>query len=378
MFKRISLLLISAAIISSLPMAHGANVAETASAAPSSDLQLAAAASALVRQQCERDEYSGAALIAREGRIVFESACGEASKRYHVPNNIETKFNIASLGKMFTAVAIAQLVESGRVSWDDKISKFVDASWLPASVTNRITIAQLLNHSSGLPEFLIREDVRNRSRALYRELADMRPLIQGIEPSFQPGSRYSYNNTGYLLLGVVIEQVSGENYFDYIRKHIYQPAGMNQSDSYALDEPVENLATGYMTNAPKRKESTFAGLLRGSAFGCGYSTVHDLLRFSRALKNGSLIRQETLQTLWQNHAPEVTQKGGGYGYGFELRPGTAGQIVGHSGQFPGVLARFDMHPDKDQVVILLSNYDSWFLLADKIEELLTQTRQTQQ
>lgn len=338
-----------------------------------SDAKLAVAVDSLVQQKCARDDFSGAVLIARQGRIVVESVCGEASKRYHANNNLDTKFNIASVGKMFTAIAIAQLVETGKVSYNDKVSKFVDASWLPAKVTNQLTIAQLLNHTSGLPEFLNTSNARNRSRALYRELVDMKPLLEGISPAFQPGTRYAYSNTGYLLLGVIIERASGENYFDYVRKHIFKVAGMNDSDSYALDELVENLATPYMmAQPPRRRDATFEGVLRGSAFGCGYSTVRDLLRFNEALKKGSLLKPASLQALWQNQLPEATEKGGGYGYGFELRTSKAGRIVGHSGQFPGIAANFDFYPDQDQVMILLSNYDPESSLHSKIEDLMTQ------
>ncbi|MBR7784606.1 serine hydrolase domain-containing protein, partial [Undibacterium luofuense] len=109
------------------------------------------------------DEFSGAVLIAKHGQVLFESVCGEASQRYHVPNKLDTKFNIASVGKMFTAVAIAQLVQAGRLSYDDTLDKFLDASWLPVAVSKRITVSQLLNHTSGLPEFLSRAKARHSS-----------------------------------------------------------------------------------------------------------------------------------------------------------------------------------------------------------------------
>lgn len=334
---------------------------------------LASKTKAMVLEQCRRDEFSGAVLVAKGGSIITEAVCGEASKRYHVPNKIDTKFNLASVGKMFTAVAIAQLAEAGKLDYQDKISKYVDASWMPASVTERITVAQLLAHSSGLAEFIGQERVRNRSRALYRELDDLKPLLQGMKPEFAPGTRYYYSNTGYVLLGVIVQKVSGQNYFDYVRQHIYQVAGMSDSDSYFLDEPVENLAMGYMSvggAARNSREATFAGLLRGFSFGCGYSTVHDLLLFSQALQNGKLIKPETLQILWQNHAPEPTPKKGGYGYGFELGFSGAGPVVGHSGGFPGVTSNVNFLPDSGHVVITLSNYMLDFPMGEKIVDLI--------
>jgi CubicO group peptidase (beta-lactamase class C family) len=343
-----------------------------AQATADNDAQLAAEITTLFRQQCSSDTYSGAILVARQGKVLTEAACGEASKRYHVPNNVDTRFNIASVGKMFTAVAIAQLAEAGKLAYEDSLDKYLDASWLPAEAASKITIAQLLAHSSGLPD--ITEDARavNSSRALYRELSDMKPLVHSYQPSFQPGSRYAYSNTGYLLLGAVIEKVAGQNYYDYIRQHIYQPAGMTHSDSYPLDEPVENLAMSYTTSYQGQahaREATFDGLLRGAPFGCGYSTLHDLLNFAQALQDGKLLKPESLQALWQNHAPSLSDSQG-YGYGFELRTGATGRVIGHSGQFPGVAARFDMYRDRGMVVIALSNYDRGYPMAGKIEDMI--------
>lgn len=374
MFKHISCLVFSGLASFTVGMTQAADTV-TLSAV---DQQLRQEVGALLQKKCERDEFSGAVLIAKHGQVLFESVCGEASQRYHVPNKLDTKFNIASVGKMFTAVAIAQLVEAGRLSYDDKLDKFLDVSWLPAAVSKRITVGQLLNHTSGLPEFLSRAKARHSSRAMYKELVDMKPLLEGLTPSFPPGTRYSYSNTGYLLLGAIIEKLSGENYFSYVRQHIYQPAGMQNSDSYALDDPVDNLAMGYMyiqKNSGRRQESSFEGLLRGSAFGCGYSTLHDLLRFSEALNNGSLLKPESLQVLWQNHTPgNMTMSKHDYGYGFQLHSGDAGRVVGHSGHFTGARANFDMYQDAGYVVILLSNYELKFPLAADIEDLIVRAK----
>ncbi|MFZ6654073.1 serine hydrolase domain-containing protein [Undibacterium sp. TJN19] len=334
---------------------------------------LTAKAQAIFKEQCQRDTFSGAILIAQGQRVVTEAVCGEASKRYHAANRIDTKFNLASIGKMFTGVAIAQLAEAGKLSYTDKISKFIDASWLPASVTDRITIAQLLTHSSGLAEFLNQDRANHSSRALYRELDDLKPLLQNMGLEFEPGSRYLYSNTGYVLLGVIIQKASGQNYFDYVRQHIYQVAGMTDSDSYALDEPVENLATGYNRTRGQTKynhDTTFEGLLRGFSFGCGYSTVHDLLRFTQALQDGKLLKPATLDEIWQNHAPKVDKKDGGYGYGFELASSPAGRVVGHSGSFPGVIGNVDIYRDSGYVVIVLSNYRNEFPMASQLGDLL--------
>ncbi len=232
---------------------------------------------------CRKDAFSGVIRIAKGDQVLFEQACGEASKSWHVPNNTGTKFNLGSMNKMFTATAILQLVEKGKLRLDDPIGKYVDESWLPAQITGRVTIRHLLTHTSGLGSYF-NETYQNSSRDLFRQVDDYKRLVQSDTLAFEPGSRFQYSNTGMLLLGVVIEKASGENYFDYIRQHIYIPAGMTGSDCYELDRPQENLAEGYL-QAPDGgwKNNLFLHVLKGGPAGGGYATAGDLHRFARAL-----------------------------------------------------------------------------------------------
>jgi CubicO group peptidase (beta-lactamase class C family) len=199
----------------------------------------------LVRRVCEQDVFSGTVLVAHGDEVLLTHACGEASKRFHVANDIDTRFNLGSMNKMFTATAIVRLVERGVLSYDDPISQYVDESWLPREITDKITIHHLLTHTSGLGSYF-NDTYWNGSRELYRDVDDFKPLVRGEELAFEPGTRFLYSNTGMLLLGVVIERATGESYFEHIRKQIYEPAGMEHSDSYDMDAPVENLAIGYV------------------------------------------------------------------------------------------------------------------------------------
>jgi CubicO group peptidase (beta-lactamase class C family) len=183
---------------------------------------------------CDRDLFSGTVLIARDEDVLFTHACGEASKRFHVPNRLDTKFNLGSMNKMFTSVAIMQLVERGVLSLDDPISKYVDESWLPRTTTERITVHHLLTHTSGLGSYF-NDTYWQSSRENFRELDDYKPLVKTEMLAFEPGAEFRYSNTGMFLLGVVLESATGEDYFDYIREHIYAPAGMVGSDSYDMD-----------------------------------------------------------------------------------------------------------------------------------------------
>ena len=307
----------------------------------------------LVRRVCNADAFSGTVLMTRGSDVLVEQACGEASKRFHVANNPDTKFNLGSMNKMFTTVSIAQLVETGRLSFQDPISRYVDESWLPREITDRVTIHHLLSHTSGLGSYF-NETYWNGSRELYRSVDDFKPLVHGDELAFEPGADYQYSNTGMLLLGVVIESVTGGTYFDYVREHIYGPAGMENSDSYEMDFPVENLAIGYIPARDSEygwENNLYKHVIKGGPAGGGFSTVRDLNRFGNALKSGQLVSAEMLEVLWTDHS------GLGYGYGFGIQNGPGGRAVGHSGGFPGLNGNLDIFVDTDYVVSVLTNYD---------------------
>ncbi|MFC1573226.1 serine hydrolase domain-containing protein [Candidatus Eisenbacteria bacterium] len=311
---------------------------------------------AFVERLCEEDVFSGVVLLANAYEVLFERACGEASKRFHVPVNKDTKFNMASAGKMFTAIAIAQLVEKGVLSFDDHIGKYVDETWYPKNVTDAVTVHHLLTHTSGLGDFF-NETFHAGSRGRWRELDDYRELITGDTLTFEPGTDWQYSNIGAFMLGVVIESATREDYFDYIRENVFEPTGMDDTDFYDMDCPVENLAIGYRPSSDCSsgwKNNYYELVMRGSPAGGAYSTAPDLLKFARALETGTLVSQELLDLMWIDHFnPERSY---GYGYGFTLRQGPAGRVVGHNGKFSGINADFNIFLDKGYVLVVMSNY----------------------
>ncbi len=161
------------------------------------------------------DLFSGTVLLARNGEVLFKGAYGQANKDFDTPNNIDTKFNLGSMNKMFTAVAVAQLAKRGKLSFDDPVGKYLSTDWLPVEVAGKITIRHLLTHTSGLGSYF-NEKFMNSSRALFRNVDDYKPLVADDRPAFEPGTKWAYSNTGFLLLGAVIEKVTGQNYFDYV------------------------------------------------------------------------------------------------------------------------------------------------------------------
>jgi len=333
--------------------------------------QAIAETKAFMAKIIDKGLFSGTLLVAKGDKVLLTMAAGEASKAFHVPNNIDTKFNLGSMNKMFTSTAVVQLAERGRLSLDDPIGKSIDESWLPKEVTGKITVRHLLTHSSGLGSYF-NETYSKSSRALFRKLDDYKTLIKDDRPAFEPGSRYQYSNTGMFLLGVIIEKVTGEDYFSYIRKAIYEPAGMTNTDCYEMDYPVENLAIGYSPD-PKSpygwQNNLYKHVIKGGPAGGGFSTVKDLHKFALALLGGKYLSKESLKEMWTDHL------GANYGYGFNVSEGPEGKVVGHGGGFDGINSDLSIYLDSGYIVAVMSNTDRGASsVAAKIGRLLARIK----
>ena len=197
-----------------------------------------------INKLVEDEEFSGTVLIAKNGTVLLKKAIGEASKAYEIPNKPDTKFNMASVGKVFTGLAITQLAEKGKLSFDDPISKYVSAEWLDPGISEKIQIKHLLTHTSGLGDYF-RDAYMQCAIPFFRDLKDYKSLVVDDTLIFEPGTRFSYSNTGVLLLGVVIEDIINDSYFNYLKKSVFEPAGMVNTDGFDKDIPVKNRATGY-------------------------------------------------------------------------------------------------------------------------------------
>ncbi len=320
----------------------------------------------------DADAFSGSVLLAKDGRILFKGAYGLASKRFNVPNRVDTKFNLGSMNKMFTGAAIAQLVQRGKLSLDDPLSKFLSTDWLPHDVTDKIKIKHLLTHTSGLGSYF-NDTYMNSSKTLFRELDDYKPLVAGSTLAFEPGTDWQYSNTGMFLLGVVIEKVTGQDFFDHIRKNIYAPAGMVNSDCYDMDRPVPNLAMGYSNeqfddDGPQWTNNMFKHVVRGGPAGGGFSTVEDLLRFDIALRSHKLLNPKYTEMVWSGK-PELNSPDYGFGFGAGGPPND--RRVGHSGGFPGISSNLDMFLDSGYTAIVMSNYDGGSrAVSSKMQQLI--------
>jgi CubicO group peptidase (beta-lactamase class C family) len=334
-----------------------------------SDAELATALEQFVTALARVDAFSGSVLLAKDGKVLYSAAFGSANKDFAAPNTIDTKFNLGSMNKMFTSVAIAQLVEQGKISYDDPLSKFLP-DFPSAAAAQKVKIRHLLTHTSGLGSYFNDEFFRS-SRDRFRTVDDMMQLAKGESLAFEPGARWAYSNTGMLVLGRVIEVVTKQDYHDYVREHISKPAGMTRSDAYELDRVNENLAVGYekeyADDGTKRyRNNIFMHVMRGGPAGGGYSTAPDLLRFAEALKSGKLIKPATYELMT---APKADVNSPRYGFGFQLDP-QAG-IAGHSGGFPGISSNLDIFKGTGYVAVVMSNYgDTGQPVVDRIRLLV--------
>jgi CubicO group peptidase (beta-lactamase class C family) len=295
--------------------------------------------------------FSGVALIARGDAIEFVHAAGVADRSTGAKITPETRFNLGSINKTFTALAIAQLIQEGRVSLDDRLAKFLP-DYPNAEAAAKITIKDLIRHRSGVAQFMGGDFGAGT-------VAEMAQRV-GREPqAFEPGTRQEYSNGGYVLLGRVVEVVSGRNYEDYVAEKIYRPAGMNSTGFYRRTDKSEDFARGYYSadaqGRPMRGGAEVASnpLQPGNPAGGGYSTVADMFRFARALRTGRLLNAKmTEYVLNGTFAGDADAK-----FGFALREQAVGgrRFLGNGGGAPGVNAEFRFEPAGDATVVVLTN-----------------------
>lgn len=355
---------------------HRVTGLQLASARPPSDLpeppavtraELTAELRAYVDRLARAGLFSGTVVVADGDEVLLSGAWGEASRRYGVENQLDTRFNLGSMNKMFTAVSVLQLAEAGKLSLGDPLSEYVGEEWLPEEVSSKIQLRHLLTHTSGLGSYF-NDEYFATARDRYRAIDDFQPLVRGETLSFEPGTDWQYSNTGMLLLGPVIEKAAGMGYFEYVRKHVFEPAGMDGTDSFEMDVPVPNLAMGYTYQDGRWVENTFLHVIKGGPAGGGFSTAPDLVAFARALRDGTLLPEDVAAQLWQPR-PELSSPD--YGYGFALSGTPEAPIVGHSGGFPGINSNLDVFLDSGLTSVVMSNVDQGAVpVLRKIRELV--------
>ena len=348
---------------------------------PSSENPIKNKLEGVMNAACSTKNFSGAVLIAFDRKIIFENVCGLANRSFEVNNNIETKFNLGSVGKLFTSIAIAQLVQKNKISLSSPVYQIIPG-WLPNDEqSKKITVGQLLTHSSGLGNFM--DDKRWKLGAdsgLYIKIKDYKPLIHDDKLLFIPGTHQLYSNNGYIVLGAIIEAVTHISYREYLEKNIFKPADMRDTGIWSLDEVVPNRSEGYFKICVNTKchwkNNNYEAPFIGSPAGGAYSTIIDMLKFSEILHRNILVSPELTKEILSTHIipashdieikkykidglriPEDFSHYGFAGawnkYGFAVWENPL--LLGHTGGIQGASAFFANSPGNKYTIIILSN-----------------------
>ena len=298
------------------------------------------------------DRFSGVALVAKNGKTVFAQAYGLSDREKKTPNTLKTQFRLGSMNKMFTAVATLQLVQSGKLDLKAPFGKYL-TDYPNKDLASKVTIEQLLSHTGGTGDIFGPEFEKNRLEL--KTLQDYVKLYGNRGPEFEPGSRWQYSNYGFLLLGVLIEKVSGQSYYDYVRDHIYKPAGMTGTASEPEEQTVGERSVGYTRfTGGSLKPNTDTLPYRGTSAGGGYSTAEDLLKFATALQANKLLNAQHTEMLTTG---KVDAFGSKYAYGFIDAIYNGTRCFGHGGGAPGMNGELRICPGPGYVVAVLANMD---------------------
>ncbi len=299
------------------------------------------------------DRFSGAALVAKDGKVIFEHAYALADREKKIPNQVNTQFRIGSMNKMFTAVSIMQLVQAGKIQLNDPFGKYL-TDYANKEMANQVTIEQLLTHTGGTGDFFGPEFDAHRLEL--KTLQDYVKLYEKRPVQFEPGTKFEYSNYGFLLLGVVIEKVTGGSYYDYVREYVFKPAGMTLTDSLPENEAVAGRSVGYMKEGPGPwTPNTDTLPWRGTSAGGGYSTVEDLFHFATALLGHKLLDAKHTDPLIRGKVD--TGRGDKYAYGLFERDNNGMKCFGHGGGAPGMNGDLDICPESGYVIAVLANLD---------------------
>ncbi len=290
--------------------------------------------------------FSGSVLVAKGGKVVLEKGYGMANIELDVPNGPDTKFRLGSITKQFTATAVLQLEEQGKLSVTDSACKYFTEcpdSWKP------ITIHQLLSHTSGIRSYTDDPDfMKPRFMRIPLTPTEIMLLSKDKPLEFQPGEKWKYDNSGYIFLGIIIEKVSGEKYADYLKKHIFAPLDMADSGYDVSTVVLKNRAEGYRSAGDGFHNADYLDMSLPYAAGSLYSTVRDLYRWDRALYTDKVLSKASRDKMW-------TPVKNNYGYGWGISELHNHKQIAHGGGINGFSTFIGRYPDDDAVVIVLSN-----------------------
>jgi CubicO group peptidase (beta-lactamase class C family) len=340
-------------------------VAILASAQQGTETKAALRIDEVMRSHAATGDFSGSALVARDGRILYQHAFGYANLEWKIRNDLQTKFEIGSMTKQFTALLVLQFVNDGSINLDGHLSDYLP--YYRKDTGSRVTVRELLSHTSGIPDFISTPDFLDgpASRTTYSVKDFARKYCSG-NLEFEPGTRFHYSNSGYFLLGAVLERVSGRSYEQLLKDRIFTRLGMNDSGYAHSETIIPHRASGYERSSDGLRNARFYDMSIPFAAGALYSTVGDLFLWDQALYGDRLLAANLRELLFK---PNLE----GYGFGWGIlvpKPGSpnAGEtVLMHGGAIFGFQSVIERLPKEKKLIVLLDNTDSPKLLEIALE-----------
>jgi CubicO group peptidase (beta-lactamase class C family) len=314
-----------------------------------------------LKSHLDREPFSGTLRISAAGGFLFEHAGGLADRANGVPNQIDTRFGIASVTKMLTGTAVCRLVDLSETSFETRVVDILPAEKRPSTLDERVTLHHLLTHTSGIADYFDEETLGaaaydqlwlDNTSYLFTEPIHFLRLFGDLNPLALPGQETRYSNAAFVLLAIVLEELTGERFVDHIEEHIFRAAGMNDSAFLRLDEINERTAVGYVpTDAGGWRTNHYSIPVIGGGDGGAFSTVRDLARFIDALENLEFFGPATWELMSSVHADLGWAH---YGYGLTISKDVPIHF-GHGGADPGTGGRVYRYPQLDTTVTMLGN-----------------------
>lgn len=314
----------------------------------------------VIETKAREIDFSGVAYMLDQNDTVYSSAHGYSNRSDRLPNKVETRFGIASGCKLFTAIAIGRLVQEGKLTLETNISEVLDCDF--PNFDKSVNVHHLLTHTSGIPDYFdeeVMEDYEDlwKNRPMYqiKQLEDFLPMFQKGKMMFPPGEKFHYNNAGFILLGMVIERVTGVRFTHYIEKNVFLPCEMKGSGYFSFDQLPADTATGYIDNEDGTWRSNIYSLpVKGGADGGAYVTAPDMAKLWTALIERKLLNEEITSLLLTPYVEVGTDKYYGYGIWIDKRNDSIYKyhVMGYD---PGVSFASGYYPASGNILVIPSN-----------------------
>ena len=319
---------------------------------PASARDIGAEIDAYLGAHTKLGDFSGSVLIAKQGRTVLRKGYGFADWEHDIANTPETKFRLGSITKQFTATAIMLLQERGSLRVEDSIRTYMPDF---PSYGDKITLHHLLTHSSGLHEYGANQRSFQKAMMVPRSLSDILGRMTAEPPAFEPGDKYSYSNSGFSLLGMIIEKLSGQRYEAYLTENFFRPHGMLHTGYDHSKKILKGRARGYARGPEGLENAVYIDMSNPYAAGAIYSTVDDLLRWDRALYTEEALKKKSLDAMFRPHTQ--VQANQSYGYGWAVGKQLGRLTIQHGGGINGFRTRLIRLVEDRSVIIVLSNIE---------------------